>query len=388
MYYCQDIVHSFSTLSITITFLLDPEIRLIFPDERVFNAWRTGLDELLVILFSPPDAELELRVPSSTNVENTKVSIEDGKIRGLGFSCRQEADLNARHISYNLKYQETNSAMHPKTPSKEQLRKRQKMAEYLFKGVERKGRSPMERLLGWSGISPKPQTKRSTDNTGELSLRSIGTQTEEEFLQASVWNSRLNSDKKASKPQHHPADSPSAGVIERSSFPDANDGRRSATSPGTSFQHEHHAQQPLYSPASTSGTPNVLFVDINKEAGELSSLSPKTPSSRWLQSLSFSIDVIDFGSLKVGKLLGSGSEGDVYAAWFQETPVAIKRFNNLDDAAYEVGMYLSIGLHDNIVSLRALCQHESNMYLIMEFCPRCVRTCHHVEVSIETKDLF
>eukprot|EP00887_Chlorella_sp_A99_P004986 scaffold4.g4986.t1 len=86
--------------------------------------------------------------------------------------------------------------------------------------------------------------------------------------------------------------------------------------------------------------------------------------------LALGIDVVDYDDLRFGKLLGEGSEGAVYAAWFLESPVAVKRFNRVEDSLHEVGMYLGAGSHDNVVALRALCQHEGNMYLIMEYCPR------------------
>lgn len=86
--------------------------------------------------------------------------------------------------------------------------------------------------------------------------------------------------------------------------------------------------------------------------------------------LALGIDVVDYDELRFGKLLGEGSEGAVYAAWFLESPVAVKRFNRVEDSLHEVGMYLGAGSHDNVVALRALCQHEGNMYLIMEYCPR------------------
>ena len=31
---------------------------------------------------------------------------------------------------------------------------------------------------------------------------------------------------------------------------------------------------------------------------------------------------------------------------------------------------MGTGSHDNIVALRGLCQHEEDLYLVMEYCPR------------------
>ena len=65
-----------------------------------------------------------------------------------------------------------------------------------------------------------------------------------------------------------------------------------------------------------------------------------------------SIELIDYESLVMGKFLGSGAEGAVYAAWYQETPVAVKKTSS----GSEVEMNLAAGFHDNVVALRGLCQ--------------------------------
>ena len=106
-----------------------------------------------------------------------------------------------------------------------------------------------------------------------------------------------------------------------------------------------------FSPAASATTPQNLMA---------------SPSSQ----LAISVDVIDYEELAMGKLLGAGSEGAVYAAWYLETPVAVKRFNRVEDSLHEVAMYLGVGSHDNVVALRALCQHEAAMYLVLEYCPR------------------
>lgn len=97
--------------------------------------------------------------------------------------------------------------------------------------------------------------------------------------------------------------------------------------------------------------------------------TPASPTSM-TAPLAISVDVIDFDELSMGKLLGAGSEGAVYAAWYLETPVAVKRFNRVEDSLHEVGMYLGVGSHDNVVALRALCQHEGAMHVVLEYCPR------------------
>ncbi|KAL4428326.1 hypothetical protein ABPG75_002415 [Micractinium tetrahymenae] len=89
-----------------------------------------------------------------------------------------------------------------------------------------------------------------------------------------------------------------------------------------------------------------------------------------LWQLATAVDVIDIEELSFGKMLGAGAEGAVYAAWFLESPVAVKKFERAEDSLHEVEMYLQAGSHDNVVALRGLCQHEGSMYLVLEYCPR------------------
>lgn len=56
----------------------------------------------------------------------------------------------------------------------------------------------------------------------------------------------------------------------------------------------------------------------------------------------------------------------MYAAWYNETPVAVKKTTNV----HEVVMHVLAGLHDNIVSARAVALHEGELLVVMEYCPR------------------
>ena len=78
------------------------------------------------------------------------------------------------------------------------------------------------------------------------------------------------------------------------------------------------------------------------------------------------MEMILYEELAFGKFLGKGAEGAVYAAWYLETPVAVKQTESLS----ELEMNLGVGMHDNIVALRGLCQKEDKLYLVMEYCPR------------------
>ena len=65
-----------------------------------------------------------------------------------------------------------------------------------------------------------------------------------------------------------------------------------------------------------------------------------------------SVEVLDFKNLMMGRRLGQGAEGPVYEARYQDAPVAVKE----SPALNEIDMYLSAGVHDNVVGLRGLCQ--------------------------------
>lgn len=81
---------------------------------------------------------------------------------------------------------------------------------------------------------------------------------------------------------------------------------------------------------------------------------------------SINVEMIEFSQLTFGKMLGQGVEGPVYAAWYQETPVAVKRAS----CQSEIDIHLHAGWHDNVVNLRGLAHNGGHAYLIMELCPR------------------
>ena len=67
---------------------------------------------------------------------------------------------------------------------------------------------------------------------------------------------------------------------------------------------------------------------------------------------------------------GAGAQGEVYAAWWRQRPVAVKKFTYAADGLHEVQMHLCVGQHPNIVELRALAQQGSALYMVMEYFPR------------------
>ncbi|KDD72105.1 protein kinase, partial [Helicosporidium sp. ATCC 50920] len=82
------------------------------------------------------------------------------------------------------------------------------------------------------------------------------------------------------------------------------------------------------------------------------------------------LDLVAYEDLHFGGLLGRGGEAPVYAAWYRDTPVAVKVFGEAAAGARELGMYLKAGSHDNVVALRGVCGHAGAMYLLLEYCPR------------------
>lgn len=104
---------------------------------------------------------------------------------------------------------------------------------------------------------------------------------------------------------------------------------------------------------STDGSPSLLGTPCSSRQG-----MPR--------SVSVNVEIIDFSQLSFGKMLGRGAEGPVYAAWYQETPVAVKRAS----CQTEIDIHLHAGWHDNVVNLRGLAHNGGHSYLVMELCPR------------------
>ena len=86
------------------------------------------------------------------------------------------------------------------------------------------------------------------------------------------------------------------------------------------------------------------------------------------RTMSVNVELIDFSQISFGRMLGHGAEGPVYAAWFHETPVAVKQVSSQS----EIDIHLHAGWHDNVVNLRGLATNGGRSYLVMELCPRYV----------------
>jgi hypothetical protein len=394
LYYVEDVVYSEENLSIRLTFLLDPELELVFPDQSKFQKWRKGIERLLILLLSPEaneeiDSQAGALISKKSRTSSTTLPSEPSfdEEKGVWLNALRKP-FSSKRTSATLdspSLEGVSSPDHPENKgklddrrepsssvSKEQIKKRQRMASYLFPGVTR---SP----LAWVSSFKRNDTKKipnpMSPGISRRILISVGTQTEpvdlnyllEESSNASGQRHQTDDDKNADIAAQYAAMFQGMGTLEKPPL--------APKSPAmTDTQRCMDAD--AASPSASLGLVEKLK-EMGRNPGSLSPTSPggslmmdPTPTSSGLSGLMVSVEVVDFESITMGKLLGSGSEGDVHAAWYLESPVAVKRYNRLEDASYEAGMYLSTGNHDNIVSLRALCHHNENIYLIMEYCPR------------------
>lgn len=62
----------------------------------------------------------------------------------------------------------------------------------------------------------------------------------------------------------------------------------------------------------------------------------------------------------------------MYAAWWRESMVAVKRFNRASDSIHELRMHTAVssGDNQNVLSLKGYCRRDDAVFLIMEYCPR------------------
>lgn len=445
MYYVEDIEYSANALSITLTFVLDPELVLVFPDLSTYQQWQEGIERLMIVLLSPEadkkgvgDVRETKRVTTS---QSDTVLVSEDEEKGLihmlrkSFSARRSSGVASGHsaqtsleirssssLAIDRERQTGGNAEGSQHLSTTQLQKRQRMASYLFRATG-DTRSP----LAWMSSFRKGSTpaRSVSSKIRKRVLVSIGTQTDPAdlaYLETFGGDDGASSSSRPQTDDDRNADIAAQYAAMFAGF-DATSGTHSCASPGPSpplvpatgndkasavnksphagpepptspLVSENSAARPssgqseATSPLAPSPGTSLQLVDrlkkirksssnVNHIPGSLPIASPSgsltadvSPHAAHLSSLMVSVEVIEFDSITLGKLLGSGSEGDVHAAWYLESPVAVKRFNRLEDASYEAGMYLSTGNHDNIVSLRALCQHNENIYLVMEYCPR------------------
>lgn len=83
--------------------------------------------------------------------------------------------------------------------------------------------------------------------------------------------------------------------------------------------------------------------------------------------------IIDFKKLKLEKVIGSGSAGEVYFGRYANESLAIKKVktenpNALKEFERELLTYIKIKRNPYLVSLVGLSKAEGNYYLLTEFC--------------------
>lgn len=415
LYYVHDVVYAAPALTITLTFLLDPELTLKCPDKKTFLAWQRGLDHLLLLLLAPDATIPGLEAKRQQNLDDA-AAMEEGVLGKLGTSVRRLGKMAFRTASSEMEDRPSRAVsgelpdLAERPTSSGQLQKRLRMAAFLHES----GAVVPRRQAGWSpgtwlarprrasftrdqenaapGGMPERTSSgsvrwdmfrrrsegKSMDLRPRVLLVSVGTQTDPEDYE------QMSKDAETPTPVGNDAD---ASVAEQyiSMFAGA-----AAAGPSGANGGLHPGSVPPWAMGGTGGGSQFGFGGSPAAAGNggpsqlaipaspatpatLSAfgspngptLSPNSPSL-----LAITVDVIEYDDLQLGRLLGSGSEGAVYAAWYLETPVAVKRFNRVEDSLHEVGMYLGVGSHDNVVALRALCQHEAAMYAVLEYCPR------------------
>jgi len=57
----------------------------------------------------------------------------------------------------------------------------------------------------------------------------------------------------------------------------------------------------------------------------------------------------------------------VYAAWWNDAMVAVKRFNRAQDSIHELSMHSVVRAHEGIVPLLAYCKRDQQVYIVMEY---------------------
>lgn len=393
-----------SALTLTLTFVLDEELTLRFPDVDTLARWRQGLDHLLVRLLDPgtdSDARTSGEISSSgrlhpRNAMPIEGCVEEGKMSKEGATPTIEAARAASSQEGCALDGHDDRLSSEGAVSEGQLQKRQRMAAIL---------QAASSAVGWFNVSRSPRAtavkggekyfNTDEDAVEEFSLVkrrraellvSSSTQTEDEEFPAFMARSRQatadsvvaddgNVDlalqyaslmaaaaaAEGGAPGQHAAMLPSVTAVHA--------GMATTTSPSytpnpsSSYTGIVASHPPQYGATTTPGPPHRSSSFAGRGGGP----PPSMPTNALL---TISVDVVDFDDLQLGKILGVGSEGSVHAAWYLDTPVAVKQFNRVEDSLHEVGMYLGVGSHDNVLALRALCQHEGAMYLVLEFCPR------------------
>lgn len=60
----------------------------------------------------------------------------------------------------------------------------------------------------------------------------------------------------------------------------------------------------------------------------------------------------------------------MFAGWWHDRPVAVKKFNRVRESLHELEMHMLAGRNAHVVELQAVCQAHGAMYMVMEYFPR------------------
>lgn len=328
LYYVQDLTRDYEMLTITLTFVMDKELTLRFPDKKMLSLWYDGLQHVSAKLLTPS-------VPEKDDGEDNTV---DKGPHGWKFPSMDPKDefkgddrLPTKKVA--SRFGEVGAIL---TAAANAVGWRQDKAD---------GRGAAKKTFSIS--SPRAERNHHFTVT-------VATQTEDEdFAESSSQKSFQG----APTNEAELADQ-YAALME---LAQSSEGRK--VEPGSvgtevaiKVNHDNHRNgEDYFKKGIESSQEQQQYFDEVKVNSK---------------SLTMSVDTIDYRNLQLGQLLGSGAEGTVHAAWYLDTPVALKRFNRLEDSLHELGMYLGLGSHDNIVALRALCNREDNVDLVLEYCPR------------------
>lgn len=307
LYYVQEVTADYEMLTITLTFVMDKELTLRFPDTETLSLWYDGLQHVSTKLLTPT-------VPGKDDEEKD-------------YQVRMDPQLPTKNLA--SRFVEVGSILHAAANA-----------------------------VGWRqtegrGASKTKSLQSSSSEGGPFTV-TVATQTEDEDF-AECFKSKESFIVGAPTSEAELAEQ-YAALMEMAESSEQDRRPEGVATVATVLNDAEHC--------------DFHYEEDEKLGENVQGQQDQDGLKVASNSLTMSVDTIDFSTLQLGKLLGSGAEGTVHAAWYLDTPVALKRFNRLQDSLHELGMYLGLGSHDNIVALRALCNREDNVDLVLEYCPR------------------
>lgn len=351
-------------LTVTLSLTLEPDLRLQFPNKELHATWSHALTLLVLLLGNPDGLEAKLRTQNSYNLStnetmdlnesnslsnrfssgsNTepespnrllRLAGASARVSALGLLSRQDMEAAAFKARKILEVQSGNSCLDIDFQFPDDSRAN---AEGLFENMKKERQSEQKHALA--------------EERPVISLTATA---------ANVHSHGMNYQNKGLRRRTPLGERDTKGIGFR--IPPGLSSPKHVDSPdlehcwnGTLETHE--VSRRLNFNAEQNSLPRSLSQSHSVSSQKSFKLS---------RSLSSNVELVDFSALTFGRLLGEGAEGPVYAAWFRETPVAVKRAS----CPNEISVYLNAGSHDNLVNLRAIANRGNHTFLIMEMCPR------------------